>query len=838
MDILLEVQPLRLSDGTRQTIRLSSSNSAAIAGFNDQVWWPAITKKPNLAMDLWEPDFSAPRTGSANIEINSFTLKKAAADSFLWRWSGAPFRLLTVSDALVATEIFTGKVDRFEHRAGKVKIQASVDERRFQVPVLTTTYLGTGGIEGGADLKGRLKPLALGWPKCVEPVLIDATNSVYQVSAYGSIQGVSACFEGAASFGASFGNYATYAALVAANIPAGRWATCNASGLIRLGAPAAKVITCDVQGDNTAGAMWRRLPGALIRRAANNAGVADADLVLTTLTALDTAVPRTMSLYLDSQVTALDLAQEIARQCNAVAAVSWLGKLFVSRAVFGVAGVTAEVPALRRPVALQTVEKDTQGPFWRIEFQAERCWRVHSASEIAFYAEVIDKGEWLVTETYREGNVVDGPDGSRWIYINPTPTAGNALPVWPVTTNIYWDNHTPPLGWSAIYNDGNKPADGATRNNPRGDYAAGATYAVGDIVIWTTATGGDGSARIRIGTGTTTGVAPGDGTKWAVYMPAGTGAAGPAGPAGTDGVDGVDGTDGKLVEFVWRRAAIAPATPTGNGIPSGWSDDPPGGSDPLWMSKAKQELDGTLVDGESWSTPIRHDGPPGPPGITPSGGVSLVIAAASDGTITAGELPRDFTARLLQGSTDVTGTASWSVVSPQNVSVTALSAGSFRLTAMSADTGSATLRGTISGVNYDIPFGAAKSRAGSPGTGSSVNASFPASNSFAVLGTTGDIVVPADRAIVVSGSIDWSSSGSTSAAIYMEISYDGGVSWSAVGTTAGGNTFPGEPSGSAQVYETVAASGSIRTARVRMWGRRASGTSFTSTSAVLSVGLA
>src|SRR3546814_3121672 len=83
---------------------------------------------------------------------------------------------------------------------------------------------------------------------------------------------------------------------------------------------------------------------------------------------------------------------------------------------------------------------------------------------------------------------------------------------------------------------------------------------------------------------------------------------GPAGTPGTNGVDGIDGTDGKLVEFVWQRAAAAPPAPAGNGIPAGWSDDPPAGADPLWMSKAKQGLDGTLVAGETWSTPIRHNG--------------------------------------------------------------------------------------------------------------------------------------------------------------------------------------------------------------------------------------
>lgn len=71
------------------------------------------------------------------------------------------------------------------------------------------------------------------------------------------------------------------------------------------------------------------------------------------------------------------------------------------------------------------------------------------------------------------------------------------------------------------------------------------------------------------------------------------------GAPGTDGNDGLNGDDGIFREFVWKRAASQPATPSGNGIPSGWSDDPPAGSSPLWMSVAKQELNGVLIAGET-----------------------------------------------------------------------------------------------------------------------------------------------------------------------------------------------------------------------------------------------
>lgn len=153
--------------------------------------------------------------------------------------------------------------------------------------------------------------------------------------------------------------------------------------------------------------------------------------------------------------------------------------------------------------------------------------------------------------------------------------------------------------------------------NPRGPYDPDVEYEVGDVAFWRIADGGDGNSYARIGSGPTLGVSPADGAKWALFLQGGVpGTPGAPGAPGMDGEDGVDGADGKLIEFVWRRAASQPATPTGPGIPAGWSDNPEAGTLPLWMSKAKKELDGTLVLGEAWSVPVRHDGPPGPAAFT------------------------------------------------------------------------------------------------------------------------------------------------------------------------------------------------------------------------------
>lgn len=67
------------------------------------------------------------------------------------------------------------------------------------------------------------------------------------------------------------------------------------------------------------------------------------------------------------------------------------------------------------------------------------------------------------------------------------------------------------------------------------------------------------------------------------------------------------GGSGNYTQFVFKRAATQPATPTGNGIPSGWSDAPPAADgNPLWFSIAEQAPGGITIG--SWSAPVSPDG--------------------------------------------------------------------------------------------------------------------------------------------------------------------------------------------------------------------------------------
>lgn len=714
MEILAEISPLDPATGNRVTLRVCSADDRRITATNGLRWWPAIMKKPSITHDLFDGNFTGTiNTGTASLEIAMFGLKRASATVARYRWAAAPVNLYSVDPITgIVTEIFTGIVNKADNTAEKLKLDIKVNTAPLDGPALTLTYFGTGGIEGTVDLRNKVKPWCLGACSNVEAVLIDGLNSVYQVSAYGAIDAVVAVYEKAASFGAGIGDYASYLTLVAATVPPGRWATCLASGLFRLGAPAAGVITADVQGDAVNG--FVRLTGAIITRIVQNANALPANIAASSITtldtaslaALDTAVPRPINVYLTQQITLIQLVQELVRPCNAAAGVSWLGKLFVARfGAIGTSAITLDALGRRKPVVSLCDEQDVQPPYWRVEMQGHRSWRVHTATEIAFLAALIDLGDYLGTNGYREGNIVVD-QGARWLYVNPTASVGNAPPALPSTINSYWQILSSPpdaghltgtIDFASQVAGAAKPEANATRNVSAGTYSSAATYYRGDFVRSTDGTstyvaksnppvgtlltntayfdlfitGGGGTpgqaaysgyltnapigiATAADGSGGSYSGASGimrvfegftertsvatftlvDSVTWATIGSSGGAYSitdpgadqasvrfdasysgvtvrltlnvtkSKAGGAGPSGSNGSNGSNGNQQIFVFQAAPSLPSTPTGNGVPSGWTlaQPTPAGGQFLYMSQAQQTLTGVLTG--SWSTPV------------------------------------------------------------------------------------------------------------------------------------------------------------------------------------------------------------------------------------------
>ena len=244
----------------------------------------------------------------------------------------------------------------------------------------------------------------------MQPVLIDADNSVYQFHGYGPIEAVTTLYERGSDFHAGAGDFASYALLVAATIAPGTWGTCLAEGLIRLGAPQYGVITGDVRGHKV-GSATPRLTGAIIKALAAIAGVDTTLLDTDALGAMDAAVPYPINLVLFDQSTFIEAARRLALPCGYQSGIGLTGEYFVTRA-----DLTAD-PALRMdargrtsPQVTVSSEAEVSPPYYKTIMGAARAWRVHGADEIAFTAPIVPRGAWDAAETYREGNEVSQPD--------------------------------------------------------------------------------------------------------------------------------------------------------------------------------------------------------------------------------------------------------------------------------------------------------------------------------------------------------------------------------------------------------------------------------------------
>lgn len=455
---LCQIDAFARADGAARVIRVASHDDDRLCHLDPQTpaapWWPAIARLPTFAYDFFDGAFGGEiitPTGRADLSIeavpNYATLMLHGARIRWWSGElGAAWGSYTLR--------FDGLIDdQPPVRDGVAAVEFRVDDRWLDDPLLAT-YAGTTGAEGEAAQKGQVKPLMLGAPRMAEGVLIDTIDTIIQLND-GPIEGVEVAMEDAARFAAPVANYASFAALDAATIAPGLVATGLAVGLVRHGAPGDGVLTYDVKGSNSGGdgGGWVRRAGAIVRRLADRQGkLAKVDSAA--MTALDIARPWNVSLALTSQTTMRQVVQSLAQSINAVALVTWTGQLTI---------LPIDVPEDATPVGILASDGSAEPPvarvdqlsiavpWWRTAIEAEVTHRVHSTDEIRFTAALIPGGRYDPAESYREGQIVDLADGSRWLYVATTPTVGNDPPVWPVTSNAWWENLTPPTATGKMF---------------------------------------------------------------------------------------------------------------------------------------------------------------------------------------------------------------------------------------------------------------------------------------------------------------------------------------------------------------------------------------------------
>lgn len=200
-------------------------------------------------------------------------------------------------------------------------------------PAQSQLYGGTGGLDGGADLKGLPKPKTRGACRSITPVLVDATNRIYQWT--DNAGSISALYEGGATgimFQADVGDL--YTGMTAA----GMYRTNRARGLFQLGSVPVNPITLDAAGDFVTPAAGSVTTVAGLARwfLLDDMGLPPALIDVPTFTAADAAYPYTGGFFIGpAPVDGATQAGLIVASIGAKIVPSRLGtlRLFVLRAV-------------------------------------------------------------------------------------------------------------------------------------------------------------------------------------------------------------------------------------------------------------------------------------------------------------------------------------------------------------------------------------------------------------------------------------------------------------------------------------------------------------------------
>jgi hypothetical protein len=273
--------------------------------------------------------------------------------------------------------IFKGTCAGLDWGQTTVSLRLRDLQYRLDRPLQANLFGGTGGWEGGADYKGKPKPSLLGIARRVEPVAIDPANLRYVMHnrAITSILGV--WDRGVAlTFSA---NYASLAALDAAVIAAGSYATCLAAGSFRLGGSPAGRITASGQGDSVNGTTSSF--GDLTRIVGELAGLAVGTEISTTIvTAMNALNSDQLGFYATEETTGIEVIDQFANSIGA-----WWG--------FNRAGVL-DMGRLRAPVgpAVATFTDEeiisferlsTRDVLWRLVLGYGRTWSVHGDTDLA-----------------------------------------------------------------------------------------------------------------------------------------------------------------------------------------------------------------------------------------------------------------------------------------------------------------------------------------------------------------------------------------------------------------------------------------------------------------------
>ena len=338
-------------------------------------------------------------------------------DWVTYAFHGYPITIQTIADDRTslsnAETIFTGTIEQIVSTDALNQFTLKIHDRLADLdkPLLTSRYLGTttsGGVtpgaEGNADIKDQIKPKL--WGRCINVpcVAVNPYELIYQVS-NGEVNSI-APYDGGVALTAT-ANYSTLAALRAATLVAGQYATCNVLGLFRLGRKPDFPLTADVVEGATSAT---RTMAQIMLRMLAHFGMTSGDWTAATFTALDVLNSSECGIRVEGDETALSAISRVCGYGGVWFAPNALGKFEVGRLDApdeddAVATFDLEDNLDAPPQRIETGDNGRGIPAYSVTVLYDRVHRVLSASEIV--GAVTAERAGYLSQEYRSVTVED-----------------------------------------------------------------------------------------------------------------------------------------------------------------------------------------------------------------------------------------------------------------------------------------------------------------------------------------------------------------------------------------------------------------------------------------------
>ena len=454
----LEAQPWDPVAGAAVTVRATSLPLAGATQMNDVEWLDIIAETPTRQRGVFLGDFKArPAVARGGL---TFAAGDGTIDAWSgYNWSNRPVKLwsgeVDTSDPTAPlfpawddlTLEWDGQAESYQPGLRRGRLEYTV-----QLPtgkLAPNSYAGTGGAEGDPEVKGVVKPYAVGRFKNQPAQLVTRSLLLYQLND-GPIEALDEVREAGRLLDQSFVFHTTAVALIAATVPATEIHVCLSAGLFRLGFEPVGEITAYFQGDAAGTEGYVELPGAVIYRLLERAGWNMAQVDTGTLAALNTYVPDAVWVSDTSGTEVTDELDRIMLACGGYWDVTDTGEFYVGLVRRGdpVLVIGSDDEADLEILDIEPLP--VRPPFWKNRMGYDFNPRVLTAAELA----ALEASGTTVMVYRRDFTTPATPTGTTlppagWQLDRPAysqPRVGSGMPADPLRASgpIY----------SALYQDG------------------------------------------------------------------------------------------------------------------------------------------------------------------------------------------------------------------------------------------------------------------------------------------------------------------------------------------------------------------------------------------------